>query len=537
MNRREFLKVSGAAASMLSLMGCLTHKKKGAKTNSRPNIVFIMTDDHAAHAMSCYGSKINHTPNLDRLADEGILFKNCFCTNSICSPSRAVILTGKYSHLNSKATNYPTEVFDNTQQTHPKLLRNAGYETAVIGKWHLESNPTGFDYWEILPGQGAYYNPDFIQMDGSKKHYEGYCTDLITDFSIDWLENHRDKSKPFLLCSQHKAPHRCWSPAPRHLDKYKHGTIPEPETLFVDHSKRCPASHENEMSIRDYFYWSHDMKFKGDNLFPKHFKSGYEHSEYERMSPEQQRQWDTHYEPENQAFIEQMKAGKLSDNDIVRWKYQRYMHDYLGSIAAVDENVGRLLNYLDEKGLAENTIVVYTADQGFYLGDHGWYDKRFMYEESLRMPLLVRWPEQIKAGSVNEDIVLNLDFAETFLDVAGVDIPTDMQGQSLKPILQGKTPADWRDAMYYHYYDYPAVHQVKRHYGIRTKRYKLIHFYYDIDCWELYNLKKDPHELTNVYTDPAYVEIVNKLKVQLRKLQAKYKDSDELARSFLPEKK
>ena len=534
MDRRDFLRMSGVLMSTSPVAGCLGSLSR--RPSTPPNIVFIMSDDHASHALSCYGSQINKTPNLDRISKGGMLFKNCFCTNSICAPSRAVILTGKYSHINGKIDN-SDQPFDGSQQTYPKLLQRAGYETAMIGKWHLRSHPTGFDYWQILPGQGSYYNPDFIQMDGSKKRHEGYCTDLITDFSIDWLENQRDKSKPFLLISQHKSPHRPWSPPPRHLGKYKHGTIPEPETLFPDHSKRGPASDQSDMSIRNTFSWSHDMKFKGENPFPKYFTSKMRHGEYKRMSPEQQRQWDAHYEPENQAFIQDMKADKLSDDDVVRWKYQRYMHDYLGTIAAMDEGVGRLLDYLDEKGLSDNTIVVYTSDQGFYLGDHGWFDKRFMYEDSLRMPLMVRWPDTIKCSSVNDDIVLNLDFAETLLNAAGVDVPADMQGESFKPILQGKTPKDWRDAMYYHYYEYPAVHSVKRHYGVRTQRYKLIHFYYDIDCWELYDLKKDTLELENVYDDPAYADVVEKLTLQLRQLQVKYKDSDELAQSLLPKNK
>ena len=519
----------------MSLTGC----KPQMFTNSpakRPNIVFIMTDDHASHAMSCYGSKINKTPNLDRLAKEGILFNNCFCTNSICAPSRAVILTGKYSHINGKIDN-SNKPFDGSQQTYPKLLQKAGYDTAMIGKWHLRSDPTGFDFWRVLPGQGSYYSPDFVEMDGKKKRYEGYCSDLITDFSIDWLENRPDKSKPFLLISQHKTPHRPWSPHVRHLGKYKHGTIPEPDTLFPDHSKRSPASEESEMSLRDHFSWGHDMKFKGENLFPEYFTTGWGHGEYKRMTPEEQRQWDAHYEPENEAFIKEMKAGNLTEDDVVRWKYQRYMHDYLGTIAAMDESVGRLLDYLDDSGLAENTIVVYTSDQGFYLGDHGWFDKRFMYEHSLRMPFLVRYPKQIKPGSVNGDIVVNIDFAPTFLDYAGVTVPQDIQGESIRPLLNGKSPRDWRTAMYYHYYEYPAVHQVKRHYGIRTQRHKLIHFYHDIDAWELYDLKKDPNELNNLIDDPTQAKTIAKLKQQLIELQTKYGDSDELMKSLLPKKR
>lgn len=535
LTRRDFLKLISMGVTSLSLSGCVSSLEESSVSGKRPNILFIMSDDHAAPAISAYRgflSGITKTPNLDRIAKEGMLFKNCFCTNSICAPSRAVILTGKYSHLNGVIDN--EKRFDGSQQTYPKLLQQAGYETAMIGKWHLVSDPTGFDYWQILPDQGKYYNPWFIQMDGTEKQYEGYCTDLITDFSIDWLEKYRDKSKPFLLISQHKSPHRPWSPPPRHLGTYKEGTIPEPETLFPDHSKRCPASDQSDMSIRNTFYWGHDMKFKGDNPFPNHFLSGKEDGEYEGMTEEQQRQWDAYYAPINQVFIQDMKAGKLSDEDVVRWKYQRYMHDYLGTVAAMDDSIGRLLDYLDEKGLAENTIIVYTSDQGFFLGDHGWFDKRFMYEDSLRMPLVVRWPNTIKPGSVNKDIVLNLDFAETFLDIAGVKIPADMQGQSMKPILLGNTPKDWRASMYYHYYEYPSVHSVKRHYGIRTEHYKLIHFYYDIDCWELFDLKKDPLELTNLYDDPAYAQVVKKLKAELMRLKKEFGDTSD--RYTIPKK-
>ncbi len=532
LNRRDFLRMGGLCTASL-LAGCRVAPQR--KAAERPNIVFIMTDDHAAHALSCYGSRINKTPHIDRLAREGMRFENCFCTNSICSPSRAVILTGKYSHLNGMIVNiYAGQPFDGSQQTYPKLLQKAGYETAMIGKWHLGSDPTGFDYWEVLPGQGSYYNPDFIQMDGSRKRYEGYCTDIITDLSIDWLKERRDSDKPFLLITQHKAPHRCWSPAPRHLGKYRHGTIPEPKTLFPDHSRRSPASAESEMSVRDHFRWGHDMKFRGENLFGDHFVSEGAHNEYSRMTLAQRQQWDAHYEPENQAFIEQMQAGKLTDEDVVRWKYQRYMHDYLGSVEAVDEGVGRLLDTLDETGLADNTIVVYTSDQGFYLGDQGWYDKRFMYEESLRMPLLIRWPQRVRPRAVSDAMVLNLDFAATFLDAAGAAVPDDIQGESFVPILRGRRPANWRKAMYYHYYEYPAVHQVKRHYGIRTERYKLIHFYYDIDAWELYDLRNDPHEWNNLYDDPKYARLVKRLKAELAELRSRYGDSDELTRSFLP---
>jgi arylsulfatase A-like enzyme len=447
-----------------------------------------MADDHASHALSCYGSRINKTPNLDRLAEEGMRFNNCFCTNSICAPSRAVILTGKYSHINGKIDNRRSNPFDGTQQTFPKLLRKAGYETAMIGKWHLRTEPTGFDYWNILPGQGKYHNPEFIEM-GERKRHEGYVTDLITDFCLDWLKQ-RSADKPFFLMYHHKAPHRNWQPDKKHAGMFKGVQVPVPETFNDDYSTRSDAAHRQEMTIADHFRVPSDTKIKP---------------------------------PEG-----------LTGQALKRWKQQRYMEDYLACVASVDDNVGRFLDYLDQSGLASNTIVVYTSDQGFFLGDHGWFDKRFMYEESLRMPLLVRYPKEIKPG-VNDDIVLNLDFASTFLDFAGIAAPVDMQGNSLRLLLKGKTPTDWRTSMYYHYYEYPGAHAVKRHYGVRTRQYKLIHFYHDIDAWELYDLRADPHELNNVYGNPAYADIAKALKKELRRLQGQYGDSDQLAQELLAE--
>lgn len=472
-------------AASLAVGGCTNGSGWFAGASwDRPNIIFIMTDDHASHALSCYGSKINKTPNLDRLAREGMLFKNCFCTNSICSPSRAVILTGKYSHLNGVIDNRVK--FDGSQQTFPKLLQKCGYETAMIGKWHLKSAPTGFDYWNVLPGQGLYHNPEFIEM-GERKKYTGYVTDLITDFCLDWLKNRRS-DKPFCLMYHHKAPHRRWEPDEKHAKMYEDVDIPVPETFDDDYKTRSDAAREQEMTIERH-------------LTPEDLK----------MDP-----------PEG-----------LTGRALKKWKYHRYIKDYLRCIASVDDNVGRLLDYLDVSGLADNTVVFYTSDQGFYLGDHSWFDKRFMYEQSLRMPLLVRYPKEIKAGSVSEDIVLNLDFAETFLDFAGAAKGADMQGRSIRPLLRGKTPGDWRTSMYYHYYEYPGWHMVKRHYGIRTKRYKLIHFYYDIDAWELYDLKKDPNELNNVYDDPAYAGVIKQLKAELQNLRKRYGDSDELTMKIL----
>ena len=500
--RREFLKSLGYMAGSAAALSILPNRNTIGQitTRKRPNIIFIMTDDHASHAMSCYGSRINKTPNLDRIAKEGMLFNNSFCTNSICAPCRAVILTGKYSHINGIIDN--RKKFDGTQQTFPKLLQKVGYKTAMIGKWHLKTDPTGFDYWNVLPGQGAYYNPAMKEM-GQQRKYTGYVTDIITDHALRWLKE-RDQDKPFCLMYQHKAPHRRWEPGPNHLTMYDDVTIPEPDNLFDDYSNRGRAAKEQDMSIEKTMT-PNDLK-----LTPSR----------KNLTPEQKRLWDAAYGPKNEAF----KKANLQGKELVRWKYQRYIKDYLRCIASVDDNVGRVLDYLDESGLAENTVVFYTSDQGFYLGDHGWFDKRFMYEESLRMPLLVRYPREIKAGSVSDDIVLNLDFGATFLDFAGVPVPDDMQGESIRKVLQGKTPGEWRKSMYYHYYEYPAVHSVKRHYGVRTGRYKLIHFYHDIDEWELYDLKKDPKEMNNVFGNPEYADIVKELKDELQALREKYKD-------------
>jgi len=424
--RREFLKrlgyMTGSAAALSVLPSCNSIGQTAGK--KRPNIIFIMADDHAAHAMSCYGSKINKTPNLDRIANEGMRFENSFCTNSICAPCRAVILTGKYSHLNGVIDNRKT--FDGSQQTFPKLLQKAGYKTAMIGKWHLKTDPTGFDYWNILPGQGVYYNPAMKEM-GQQKKYTGYVTDIITDHVLKWLKSFK-ANEPFCLMYHHKAPHRRWEPGPKHLTMYDDVTIPEPDNLFDDYANRGRAAKEQDMSIAKTMT-ENDLK-----LTPTR----------KNLTPEQKRLWDAAYGPKNEAF----KKANLQGKDLIRWKYQRYIKDYLRCIASVDDNVGRVLDYLDESGLAENTIVVYTSDQGFYLGDHGWFDKRFMYEESLRMPLLVRYPGEVKAGSVSDEIVLNLDFGATFLDFAGVPVPADMQGESIRKVLQGKTPRNWRKSMY-----------------------------------------------------------------------------------------
>ena len=464
----------------------------------RPNILFIFSDDHAYQAISAYGSNRNQTPNLDRLAKEGMRFDRAFVTNSICAPSRAVVLTGKHSHLNGQLTN--RETFDGSQQTFPKLLQKAGYQTALFGKWHLKSNPTGFDSWEVLRGQGPYYNPLFLTPHG-RKTITGYSTNIITNRTLDWLKNYRDPDQPFFLCSWHKAPHRNWLPAPKYLRKYDDRDIPEPTTLRDNYENRLSPAATQAMTIGKHLRDDYDLKLST----PK------------ELNVEQQKIWNAAYEPKNKAF----RDSKLQGDDLLKWKYQRYVKDYLRCIDSVDENIGRLLNYLDQSGLSENTIVVYSSDQGWYLGEHGWYDKRWMYEESFRTPLLARWPGIIKPGSINEDLVQNLDYAQTFLDICGVEQPKDMQGRSIVPLLKGETPKDWRNSIYYQYYEFPGSHNVRRHCGVRNHRYKLIHFYM-INGWELYDLETDPNELRSVYSNPEYKEITAEMKKELYRLREYY---------------
>ncbi len=493
----------------------------------QPNILFIFTDDHAPHAIGAYGGllkDINPTPNIDRLAKQGMLFQNSFCTNSICGPSRAVILTGKHSHLNGFMQN--NNRFDGSQQTFPKLLRKVGYQTAMIGKWHLSSDPQGFDHWQVLPGQGSYYNPDFKTPRG-RTRIEGYCTDIVTDLALDWLKEKRNDDKPFMLMCQHKAPHRTWMPPLRHLTLYDDIEIPESPTLFDHHEDDASPARFQEMEIDRHMDLVYDLflspgkDWDPDNALATD-KSGYRNMQ--KMTKQQLKQWHAAYEPKNQAF----RKARLTGKDLVRWKYQRYMKDYLRCIKGVDESVGRMMDYLKESGLDKNTIVIYSSDQGFYLGDHGWYDKRWMYEESLKMPFIVKWPGVVKAGSVNTDLIQNLDYGETFLDVAGAEIPADMQGRSLVPLFQGESPADWRESIYYHYHEYPSVHMVAAHYGIRTERYKLIRFY-QFDEWEFYDLKKDPDELSNEYGNGSYAGVIEKLKGDLEQLRAHYKDDSDVS--------
>lgn len=516
----------------LLVVGCKnknTSEISEEKTTGRPNIIFIMSDDHAYQAISAYDKTLINTPNIDRIANEGMLFTNASVTNSICAPSRAVILTGKHSHINGKIDNLSH--FDTTNVTFPQILQKAGYQTAMFGKLHFGNNPKGFDEFKILPGQGDYYNPKFITQKGDTI-IDGYVTDITTDLTLDWMKNRRDPKKPFMLMYLHKAPHRAWLPKEKYYKEFTKKTFPLPETLFDDYSTRGTAARTAEMGILKHMSLANDTK-----VYPEVMKAlgitdwndlG---SPLGRLNPEQRTKWDAVYEPINEDF--KKRYPTMNDSTLTVWKYQRYMQDYLGTIASVDENVGRVLDYLDEEKLADNTIVVYTSDQGFYLGEHGWFDKRFMYNESFKTPLLIKWPNKITAGTTEDEMVQNLDFAQTFLEAAGVTAPTDMQGESLMPLLIGKKEQWDRDAIYYHYYEYPAEHAVKRHYGITTKEYKLIHFYYDVNEWELYDRKKDPKEIHNVINDPKYADVVKEMKQKLQEIRKKYKDSETLDNYYI----
>lgn len=510
-------------------------KTEQTTATQRPNIVFIMSDDHAYQAISAYDNKLIQTPNIDRIAKMGMLFTNASVTNSICAPSRATILTGKHSHINGKVDNHFP--FDTTNVTFPQILHANGYQTAMFGKLHFGNSPKGFDQFKILPGQGNYYNPDFITKNEGTVRVEGYVTDIITDMTLDWLQNERKADQPFLLMYLHKAPHREWLPAERHLAEYTQKTFPEPSTLFDDYSGRGSAAREAEMNLLKHMNWAGDSK-----VYPEVMQelgipdlSGWDRRAFEgersRQNDSQRANWDKYYKPLNEAFKKDFP--KMSEKEKMQWRYQRYMQDYLGTIAAVDENVGRVLDYLEANGLMENTIIVYTSDQGFYLGEHGWFDKRFVYNESFKTPLLISWPGKIKAGTRSDEMVQNLDFAQTFLDAAGIPAPSDMQGESLMPLLTGNGNQWTREAVYYHYYEYPAVHMVKRHYAIITKDYKLVHYYFDVDEWELIDRKNDPNEMRNVYDDPAYAEIKKQLHAQLDGLREKYGDNSQISQSYI----
>ncbi|MCL3780425.1 DUF4976 domain-containing protein [Prolixibacteraceae bacterium JC049] len=501
----------------LALTGCA----KKSEPVKQPNIIFIMSDDHSYQTISAYSDKLIKTPNIDRIASGGVIFQNSFVGNSICGPSRATLLTGKHTHINGQINNRVT--FDGSQETFPKLLQQAGYQTALVGKWHLRSNPTGFDYWNILPGQGEYYNPHFIEM-GQKKRFEGYVTNLTTDFALDWL-NGRDKTKPFCLLLHNKAPHRTWMPDTADLKLFADRQFELPDNFFDEYEGR-QAAKEQKLSIResdmDLVY---DLKMadkEKEIVTPRPGLANGQRNRLKAMNPAQRKAWDAHYDP----IIKDFKDRKLKGKELDEWKYQRYMHDYLGCIKSVDDNVGRVLDYLKANGLDENTIVVYTSDQGFYMGEHGWFDKRFMYEESFRTPLVMKLPKGYNKRGAVKQLVQNIDYAPTFLDLAGVKIPESVQGVSLKPLLKEGKVEKWRDALYYHYYEFPNEHMVKKHYGVRTDRYKLIHFYHDIDTWELFDLEKDPQEMHNLINDKAYAEVKTNLMKKLKELQVQYNDTD-----------
>lgn len=494
----------GIAAALVAL------KLSAAK---QPNIVFVFSDDHATQAISAYGgilADVAPTPHLDKLADSGMRFTRCLVTNSICGPSRATILTGKYSHLNGFLVNEGMQ-FDGAQQTFPKILRGIGYQTAVIGKWHLGSEPTGFDHWEVLPGQGNYYNPDFRTSQGTHRE-TGYVTDIITRKAKTWLSEQRDESKPFILMVQHKSPHRNWAPAPEYLSEFDGVNLPEPDTLFDSYEGRGGAARDQDMSIEKTMDMANDLKIDALDKTRR-----FTLQTLDRMTPEQRKAWMAAYGAKNQAFLDADLKGK----DLIRWKYQRYLKDYLRCIKSVDDSVGELQAYLKQLGLDENTVFVYSSDQGFYLGEHGWFDKRFMYDESYRTPLIASWPGVIKPGSVNSDLVSNLDFAETFLDIAGAKIPKAMQGASLVDIMKGKRPRNWRSTHYYHYYEYPGWHMVQRHEGVYDGRYKLMNFY-DLKEWELYDLSTDPKEMKNEYNNPEYAKIVARMHRELDSSRDRY---------------
>ena len=523
--------------SRLSL--ALLFTASSSLANERPNILFLFSDDHACEAISAYpGGKFDDlapTPSIDRIAKDGLLFENSFCANSICGPSRACILTGKHSHLNGFLDNGTQ--FDGHQQTFPVLLQKAGYRTVMIGKWHLGTDPVGFHHWEVLPGQGNYYNPDLKQMDGSVKRYPGHCNDVVTNIALEQLKEATNSKEPFMIMAQYKAPHRNWSPAERHLTLFDDKTFPEPDSLYDDYSNRSKSLTGQTMSIEKDMYWGHDMKFHGENLFPKHFAKGLPNREYLRMTDEQKKAWDAAYKPKNDKLIAQMKAGELSDKEILQWKYQRYIKDYLRSIRSMDEGIGQLLDELEGSGLAKNTIVIYSSDQGFYLGDHGWYDKRWMFEESLKMPFIIRWPEVIKPGTTTKSLIQNIDYAPTFLELAGADIPSDIQGHSLVPMLKnsGEATEDWRDSIYYRYYG-EAVHSVAAHDGIRTDHHKLM-FFPDTNEFNLFDLTKDPREMDSVHDESEYAKTLSEMKTKLAQTRVKYRAHSAVLPAGLLEKK
>ena len=515
--------------TFLSALCILLVCHKQSIADQKPNIVFIFSDDHAPHAIGAYNGwlkSVNPTPRIDELAKQGMLFEKSFCTNSICGPSRAVIMTGKHSHKNGFMNNGNT--FNWNQQTFPKILRKAGYTTALYGKSHLKGNPKGFDDWKVLPGQGDYYNPDLITPKG-RVRIDGHCTDVVTDLAVEWLKTGRDKTKPFMLMVQHKAPHRNWMPALRHLPLYDDIKIPEPTTLFDKWEDNAPPARHQELEIDRHMDINYDLfldltaDYEGAPSQKRQDRSAWRNMK--KMTKDQLSSWRAFYEPRDKAFHE----ANLSGKELVRWKFQRYAKNYLRCVRGVDDSVGKIQDTLKNLKLDDNTVVIYSSDQGFYIGDHGWYDKRWMYEESLMMPLIVKWPGVTKPDSRSVQMVQNLDYAQTFLEMAGAEIPSNMQGRSLVPILKNGKADDWRKSIYYHYYEYPSVHMIPRHYGIRTERYKLIHFYQFGNEWEMYDLKEDPDELTNIYGKADKKSLQKDLKEQLVAIRKLYDDNTDVS--------
>lgn len=519
---------AGGAASMLT--GCTDKQEE-----KRMNIIYIMCDDHSYQTISAYDNRYIETPNIDRIAEMGATFTRSYVANSLSGPSRACMITGKHSFANGFLDNETT--FDGDQQTFPKLLQQAGYQTAMVGKWHLVSRPQGFDFWKILNGQGEYYNPNILSATDTVK-MTGYATDVITDIALDWIDG-RDKEKPFCLLLHHKAPHRSWEPDIQDLELFSDTDFPLPDNFYDDYEGRTAAG-LSEMSIAEDMGLTRDLKIKPEVIGePARPRMGMFRDRY---TPEQRAAWNAHYDRVNEEFAKADPQGE----ELVQWKFNQYMRDYLRCITSVDRNVGRVLDYLEENNLMDNTVIVYTSDQGFYMGEHGWFDKRFMYEESMRTPMLVYYPGGVK-GEVDH-LVQNIDHAATFLEVAGVEVPSDIHGESLLPIYKGKNPKKWRDALYYHYYEFPSEHAVRKHFGIRTDRYKLIRFYWDerdekkidrawglkdremalqqVNEWELYDLQEDPGEMNNIYGQPGTEELTATLKAKLKDLQASYGEAE-----------
>jgi len=494
---------------LVIITSCISEKRTPLK---KPNIIYIMADDLTTQAISAYGGiykDIAPTPNIDKVAKEGMLFQDVLVTNSICGPSRAAILTGNYSNLNGYYKNESGGKFDDSKWTFPQEFQKSGYKTALFGKWHLGTEPVGFDtfkYHNASGQQGNYWNP-LYNDNGKNVKEKGYATNLSTDFALNWLDTKEKSKEPFLMVLQYKAPHRPWHPDTKYEKLWDDIEMPYPSTFNDTYKGREKTAGDTEMTME--YFSRRDMKLDR----PKNLKRK------ERI------QWD--FYGAKAGEIVQPKG--MSDEEGKKWRYQNYIKDYLACVKSVDDNIGRVLTYLKENNLEENTVIVVTSDQGFYLGDHGFFDKRFIYEESLRMPFMVKYPERIKAGSVNEDIITNIDFAPTLLELAGITTTQKMQGTSFVPVLEGNTPKDWQDAMYYHYYEFPFWHHVQPHYGIRTQKYTLAHFYYNIDVWELYDLEKDPNQMNNIYSDPNYTSTITELKAKLKNLMIKYENDKSLA--------